>query len=114
MSARTPIERRWLGAHLGLVYVFLFGPIAVLIVLSFNRAGLPTAWTGFSTEWYGKLVANDAILAAARNTLIVAVASTLIATAIGTLLAVGLERLRPSAVLDGLVFVAKSHPSRSD
>lgn len=105
MSARVPIERRWLGAHLGLVYLFLYGPIAVLIVLSFNRAGLPTAWTGFSTAWYGKLLANDAILAAARNTLIVAVASTLIATAIGTLLAVGLERLRPSAVLDGLVFV---------
>jgi len=105
MPRRTPVERRLLGAHLGLVYLFLYGPIAVLVVLSFNRAGLPTAWTGFSTEWYGKLLANKAILAAVRNTLIVALASTAISTAIGTLLAVGLERLRPSAVLDGLVFV---------
>ncbi len=105
MPRHIPIERRWLGAHLGLVYLFLYGPIAVLVVLSFNRAGLPTAWTGFSTEWYGKLLTNEAILASAANTLIVALASTAISTAIGTLLAVGLERLRPSAALDGLVFV---------
>ena len=105
MTRRVAPERRWLGAHLGLVYLFLYGPIAVLVVLSFNRAGLPTVWTGFSTEWYGKLLANQAILSAAGNTLIVAFFSTLIATTIGTLLAVGLERLRPSVVLDGLVFV---------
>lgn len=105
MARHVPVERRLLGAHLGLVYLFLYGPIAVLMVLSFNRAGLPTVWTGFSTEWYGKMIANQAILASVRNTLIVAVFSTAIATAIGTLLAVGLERLRPSAVLDGLVFV---------
>lgn len=103
--SHIPVERRLLGAHLGLVYLFLYGPIAVLVVLSFNRAGLPTAWTGFSTEWYGKLLTNEAILASAANTLIVALASTAISTAIGTLLAVGLERLRPSAALDGLVFV---------
>lgn len=102
---RTSIERRWLAAHLGLVYLFLYGPIIVLVVLSFNKSGLPTAWTGFSTEWYGKMLANQAILASAGNTVIVALFSTLIATSIGTLLAVGLERLRPSAVLDGLVFV---------
>ena len=46
---RVAPERRWLGAHLGLVYLFLYGPIVVLIVLSFNKSGLPTAWTGFST-----------------------------------------------------------------
>ena len=101
---RTPVERRWLAGHLGLVYLFLYGPIVVLIVLSFNKSGLPTAWTGFSTEWYGRLAANPAILAAARNTLIVAVGSTLIATSIGTLLALGLETVRPGPVVEGLVF----------
>lgn len=105
MTRRVAPERRWLAAHLGLVYLFLYGPIIVLVVLSFNKSGLPTAWTGFSTEWYGKMLANQAILASAGNTVIVALFSTLIATSIGTLLAVGLERLRPSAVLDGLVFV---------
>jgi spermidine/putrescine transport system permease protein len=102
MIARDPI-RLWLNTHLGLVYVFLYVPILVLIVLSFNKSGLPTAWTGFSTEWYGKLIANPKILSAAGNSLIVAVVSTVISTAIGTLLAMGLEEGRPSPWLDALV-----------
>ncbi len=101
----APFERRLLRGHLGLVYLFLYGPIAVLVALSFNESGLPTAWTGFSLEWYGKMLANAAIRGAVANTLIVAVFSTLIATAIGTLLALGLERGRPRAFLDALVFV---------
>ncbi|WP_119273943.1 ABC transporter permease [Taklimakanibacter deserti] len=92
-------------AYLALVYVFLYTPIVVLMVLSFNKAGLPTAWTGFSTEWYGRLLESPKIIAAARNSLIVAVASTLIATAIGTLLALGVERRKASSGLDALLFM---------
>ena len=107
MIARDPIRpdfiRTWLNTHLGLVYIFLYVPILVLIVLSFNKSGLPTAWTGFSTEWYGKLIANPKILSAAGNSLIVAVASTIISTAIGTLLAMGLEEGKPNPWLDALV-----------
>ncbi len=95
--------QRWLRAHLGLVYLFLYGPIVVLIVLSFNRAGLPTAWTGFSTEWYGKLAANAKILSAVQNSLIVAFVSTIISTVIGTLLAMGMEERRPHPALEALV-----------
>ena len=102
MIARDPI-RLWLNAHLGLVYIFLYVPILVLIVLSFNKSGLPTAWTGFSTEWYGKLIQNPKILSAAGNSLIVAVASTIISTAIGTLLAMGMEEGKPNPWLDALV-----------
>ena len=102
MSAANP-TRRWLQAHLGLVYLFLYGPILVLIVLSFNRAGLPTAWTGFSTEWYGKLAANAKIINAVQNSLIVAFASTAISTVIGTLLAMGMEQRRPHPALEALV-----------
>ena len=61
-----------LKLHLVLFYTFLYVPILVLMALSFNRAGLPTVWTGFSLEWYGKLFTADPILSAARNTLIVA------------------------------------------
>lgn len=96
---------RLLGAHLGLVLAFLYLPIVVLIVLSFNESGLPTAWTGFSTRWYESVVGNQAILGAAANTIVVAVVSTLIATVIGTLLAVGLERLTSSSLLDAIVFL---------
>jgi len=91
-------------AYLALVYVFLYTPIAVLMILSFNKAGMPTAWTGFSTEWFGRLLESPKIISAARNSLIVAIASTLIATTIGTLLALGVERRKASAGLDALLF----------
>ena len=93
-----------LKLHLGLFYAFLYIPILVLMVLSFNRAGLPTVWTGFSFEWYGKLLESKAILSAARNTLIVAVVSTVLATIIGTLLAVGVETRKQSSALDAILF----------
>ncbi len=79
---------------LGLVLLFLYLPIAVLVALSFNEGGLPTAWTGFSTRWYGELAGNADILAAARNSLLVAAASTLLASLLGTLLALGVEMRR--------------------
>lgn len=93
-----------LKLHLVLFYTFLYVPILVLMALSFNRAGLPTVWTGFSLEWYGKLFTADPILSAARNTLIVALISTVLATIIGTLLAVGVETRRNSSVLDAVLF----------
>ncbi len=95
---------RLLKAHLGVTFAFLYIPIAVLIVLSFNRAGMPTAWSGFSVEWYGKLASNPKILASAWNSVIVATISATIATVLGTLLALGVERARPSPARDALLF----------
>lgn len=96
---------RLLTAHLSATYVFLYLPIAVLMVLSFNKAGLPTVWSGFSLEWYAKLAANQKILVAAYNSVVVALASTAIATALGTMLAIGVERAMPSPQRDALLFV---------
>jgi spermidine/putrescine transport system permease protein len=95
---------RFLNLHLGATFAFLYIPIAVLIVLSFNKAGLPTAWSGFSVEWYGRLAANPKILASAWNSVIVATISTLIATVLGTQLALGVERAKPSPARDALLF----------
>ena len=87
------------------VFSFLYVPIAVLVALSFNEGGLPTAWSGFSFKWYAALAGNEAILSAALNTLIVAVASTAIATVLGTLLALGIEiRRHKSRGLEAIVF----------
>ena len=95
---------RFLAAHLGATYIFLYVPIAVLMALSFNKAGLPTAWGGFSFEWYGKLAGNPKILASAWNSAVIASVSTAIATVLGTLLALGVERAKPSAARDALLF----------
>lgn len=86
-----------LGTHLWLVYAFLYVPILVLILLSFNASGLPTAWGGASLKWYAKLLANASIQHAALNTLIVALTSTFIACVLGTLLALGVEMLARSS-----------------
>jgi spermidine/putrescine transport system permease protein len=95
---------RILKAHLGLVYAFLYAPILVLMVLSFNKAGLPTVWTGVSTDWYATLLDRPDILRAARNSLIVALVSTALAALLGTLLALGIERRPASAAVDALLF----------
>lgn len=88
-----------------LVFGFLYLPIAVLVLLSFNASGLPTSWSGFSTRWYGALLNNTDILRAAWNTLVVAVFATLISTVLGTLLALGMEtRRRKSSGLEALAF----------
>lgn len=91
--------------HTSLVYLFLYGPIVTLIVLSFNESGLPTTWTGFSTHWYVALAENETIRRTILNSLIVAFFVTLVSTAAGTLLALGLEKGRPSTWLDSFVLV---------
>jgi spermidine/putrescine transport system permease protein len=96
--------RKLLTLELGLTFAFLYLPIVILIGLSFNRAGMPTAWTGFSLDWYGKLMASPKIIAATRNSLIVAASSTAIATVLGTMLALGIERRRASPQVDALLF----------
>ncbi len=96
----------WAGRLiLAAVFAFLYIPIAVLVLLSFNDSGLPTAWSGFSTRWYVALAGNSNILSAAWNTLIVALAATAVATVLGTLLAFALEtRARKGSVLEALAF----------
>ncbi|MDF2733237.1 MAG: ABC-type transporter, integral rane subunit [Desertimonas sp.] len=92
-----------LRIHLALVYGFLFLPIAVLVVLSFNRSGLPTSWGGFSTKWYGELARNEEMREGLRNTMIVAIGATIVATVLGTLLAVGMQRYVRSRTVEVMI-----------
>lgn len=99
------LGRRLMRVEFALVVGFLYLPIAVVVGLSFNASGQPTAWTGFSLDWYASVLANEGLLQAFRNTLIVGVVTTVIATVIGTLLALGLERTTHSSLLDSIVYV---------
>ncbi|MBB3773411.1 spermidine/putrescine transport system permease protein [Angulomicrobium tetraedrale] len=94
-----------LTLHLLLTFLFLYGPIVVLVVLSFNASGLPTVWGGFSLKWYATLFANKKMLYPTLNTVVVATVATLVATVFGTLLAMGIERMRPSAKIDAILFM---------
>jgi spermidine/putrescine transport system permease protein len=84
----------FLTAYAYLVYLFLFAPIAILILFSFNDSRRTFVWRGFTTEWYGKLLVNDDLLDALGMTLRVAVVAVLISTVLGSLLGLGLARLR--------------------
>lgn len=77
---------------LTLGFAFLYLPMILLVVYSFNSSKLVTVWAGFSTRWYGELMQNEAFLDAALVTLKVAVASSTLATILGTMAAYVLVR----------------------
>mgnify|MGYP001793165325 FL=1 len=105
MTGQSRVTARLMLLILGVVFAFLYIPISVLFALSFNEGGLPAAWTGGSTKWFGALLQNDDIMGAALNTVIVAVFSTLMATLFGTLLAIGVEiRRRKGRFLETIIF----------
>lgn len=86
---------KWLSrSYIGLVLTFLYAPIFVLILYSFNQSKSRGHWTGFSLRWYEKLFHNDAILNAFMTTLLVAVIASVIATVLGTAAAIGIHNMR--------------------
>ena len=76
------------------IYGFLFAPIVVLIIFSFNDSRRTFVWKGFTTEWYPRLLANDDLLDALFVTLEVAAIAVVVSTVLGSLLGLGLARLR--------------------
>lgn len=77
---------------LTLGFAFLYVPMLILVIFSFNGGKLVTVWSGFSTKWYGELMQNEAFLNAAWVTIKVAVMSSTIATVLGTMAAYVLVR----------------------
>lgn len=77
---------------LTLGFAFLYLPMVILVIYSFNASKLVTVWAGFSTKWYGELLQNDAFLDAAWVTIKVAVLSSTLATILGTMAAYVLVR----------------------
>lgn len=91
---RTRIGNWLLGGNAALVFGFLYLPVLILIIFSFNNSRSVAVFTGFSTEWYLSLVQNEELLDAARNSLLVGLITTIAATLIGTLTALAMERYR--------------------
>ncbi len=92
---------------LTLGFAFLYIPMLILIVYSFNAGKLVTVWSGFSFKWYGQLIHNDAFLGAAWITLKVAVISSTIATVLGTMAAyvmVRAGRFRGRTLFSGMIY----------
>jgi spermidine/putrescine transport system permease protein len=94
--------------YAGLVYMFLYAPIALIVFFSFNAGSYAMDWQGFSLAWYGKAFSNPFVVDALSTSLVVAGTTAVLATAIGTLAALGLERMSgwPRRAFDALIYVA--------
>lgn len=80
--------------YMALVLMFLYVPIFVLIVFSFNETKSRSVFSGFTLDWYAKLFKNDIIISSLVNTIIIAVLASIISTVLGTLAAIGINNMK--------------------
>ena len=88
---RRPIAL-WVAAGVG--YAFLYIPLVIVIVYSFNNSRLNAEWVGFTLEWYDKLFHNDEMLTAAGNSLAIALTASVVSTTLGTMAGVAMYRYK--------------------
>ena len=93
-TTATPASRRLLTTCAWLVYLFLYIPIVILVVFSFNSAKSASVWEGFSLRWYRELWKDDIIQKSVRVSLTVSLLSTCVATVIGTLAALAMAQVK--------------------
>ena len=94
----------WLWAASLPVYAFLYLPLAVVVLFSFNDSLLNAQWVGFTTRWYRKLLHDEEMLHAAANSLFIALTASSVATVLGTMAGIALQRWQ-SGVLRFLPFL---------
>lgn len=92
-----------------LVYAFLYIPLIIIVVYSFNDSKLNAEWVGFTLDWYKTLFNNEEMLLAARNSLIIAVSASILATVLGTMAGLAIHRYKLK-VLPILAFTPDAMP----
>ena len=90
--------RKMSKVYTALIMIFLFAPIAILLVFSFNEAKSLSVFSGFSLNWYRELFRDAETLGAVRNTLVLALCAAVVSTVMGTAAAVGINKLRSRAM----------------
>ncbi|MFT8313492.1 MAG: ABC transporter permease subunit [Clostridium sp.] len=86
--------KRLSNIYILLIFAFLYIPIIIIVIYSFNASKSNAVWTGFTFDWYTKLINDDDVLSAIQNSLIVAFFSTALSSIIGTIGAVGLHKYK--------------------
>lgn len=101
---RQNLKKIWQDFYLVLIMVFLYAPIATMMVLSFNSSKSRTQWGGFTLRWYTEMFASRNIMDALYNTLMIAFLSALIATIIGTAASIAISKMRqvPKTIVMGI------------
>ena len=98
------LKRTWQDFYLVLILIFLYAPIATMMVLSFNSSKSRTQWGGFTLRWYMDMFSSRNIMAALHNTLLIAFLSALIATVIGVTACIAINSMKavPKAIVMGI------------
>lgn len=99
--------------YTAIIFIFLFAPIAILLVFSFNEAKSLSVFSGFSLKWYQELFRDSNTLASVKNTLILAAAAMVISTVMGTAASMGIYRLRSRwyrRVMDTVTDIPMTNP----
>lgn len=84
----------WVWAAAIAAYAFLYVPLVIVVVYSFNDSRLNAEWVGFTLDWYRRLLADDAMLGAAANSLLIAVTASAVSTVLGTMAGFAMYRYR--------------------
>jgi len=109
LRRRRDLPGFWLWYASALVYAFLYIPLVIVVIFSFNDSKLNAEWVGFTTDWYAKLVNDESMLQAALNSVLIACTAAAIATVLGTMAGIAMHRFRPR-LLPFLVFTPVAMP----
>lgn len=107
MNKRKSLMRASSMAYACLIYIFLYLPIVIIVLFSFNTSKLNVTFEGFTLDWYVSMWSNRSLMRAFENTIIVALASTVGSVFIGTLASVGMYRyaFRGKSVIDSMLYI---------
>lgn len=99
-------------AYVGLIFLFLYAPILLLMMFSFNDSRSRGKWGGFTLKWYSELFNDAATMDALLNTILIAVLSAVIATVVGTITAFGMHYMKktPKAILSSVSYLPVMNP----
>ena len=108
-GTRRSLPAFWLWFASLLAYAFLYIPLAIVVIFSFNDSKLNAEWVGFTLDWYRRLAADESMLGAAFNSLSIALVASGAATVLGTMAGIAMHRFR-SKLLPFLVFTPVAMP----
>jgi len=112
MNIPKTAKKFFSSGYTAFIYLFLYAPIFILIVFSFNDSKSKSVWAGFTLDWYKKLFANEYIISAFANTIVLAFVSSVIAAILGTAAAIGIYAMkkRPKALMMNLTYLPILNP----
>jgi spermidine/putrescine transport system permease protein len=106
------VGKRFLQVHTLFVFLFLYAPIVIVVIYSFNGGRQVLNWQGFSTKWFGRALADETITEPFRNSLVIALGAAVISCVLGTALAMAVSKMpqKLRVPIDAVVYMTLVTP----